>query len=90
VLSIEDKAKIITQAAHSLKTEDSFKEFFYENDVGVPLSQCLEYGLCELTQDGEDAINETWTYLCILCKESPNGYFENIDDLTENILEDEE
>jgi hypothetical protein len=90
MLTIDQKAKIISQVAHLYREETVFKDFFYFNDVGVPLSQCYVYGLCEITEEGENRIEETWTHLCIACNQDPNKYFENIDELTKNVVEDDE
>lgn len=90
MLTIDQKAKIISQVAHSYRKEPVFEEFFYFNDIGVPLSQCYVYGLCEVTEEGEDKIEETWVYLCLACDEDPNDYFESVDDLIKKVIEDDE
>jgi hypothetical protein len=69
---------------HAYSDQEQLEEFFRFNDVGIPLAQAFNYGLCTLLEEGESAIEETWLYLCNISNKDPysNGY-ENIDDVLE-------
>ena len=89
MLTIEEKARIISQAPQAFLDLPILEDFFKYNDVGIPLSQALNYGLCTLLEEGEEAIEETWEYLCVLGNKDPNlDTYENIDDILD--LEDDE
>jgi hypothetical protein len=83
MISIEIKSKIISQATHIYSDEENLKDFFHLNDIGVPLAQSVEYNLCELTEEGEEVIEETWQHLCLVFNKDPNGDYNQIDDLNE-------
>jgi hypothetical protein len=87
MLSINEKCKIISQAAHSYIDLDLLQGFFTYNDVGVPLSQCITYELCSPNEEGERAISETWSYLCELVDKDENANYDSIDDLLSDYLE---
>lgn len=66
------------------------EDFFFYNDVGIPLAQAFDCGLCELLPEGENAINETWNYLCMIGKKDPNSDdYDNISDILD-LPEDDE
>lgn len=88
-ISYDNKCRIISQAAHILKDYPLLEDFFNYNDVGIPLAQALNYGLCVLTEEGEEAIQETWEFLCVLGQKDPNANnYESIDDILD--IEDDE
>lgn len=87
MLSVDQKARIISQSSHSYQNLDILSAFFKYNDVGVPLSQCYVYDLCELTEEGEEAIDETWLYLCEVFGKDPNENYENIDEILQEYLD---
>lgn len=92
-MEIETKAKIIEEF---LRDEDILEEFpedevvsFFEyNDMGIPLSQALIYGLATLTSLGESAVEETWFMLCAIFGIDPNGEYEDLNDCL--FLEDDD
>jgi hypothetical protein len=90
MLSIEEKSRLISQVSHIFGDMPLLSEFFAYNDVGVPLAQCVNYGLCELTQDGEEAINETWDFLCNVSNADKNKDYENADEILMELIADTE
>lgn len=87
MISIEDKARIIFQAGQ-FSDQPELKNFFYYNDIGVPLAMAVDCGLCELLPDGYEVINETWEYLCNIFHRDPTldhyNHISDILDLTED------
>lgn len=82
MLSIEDKARIISQMVHAYSDQEELEEFFRFNDVGIPLAQSVNYGLCTLLEEGVEAVEETWVYLCTMSGKDPySDEYENIDDV---------
>jgi len=87
MLDIDAKAKIISQTIHTYRDLDILDKFFTYNDVGVPLSQAYVYDLCDLTEEGEEAIDETWLYLCEVFGKDPNQNYESIDEIIQEYLD---
>lgn len=87
-MEIELKAKIIEQFVNDyaigggIYDEEKVDLFFLYNDLGVPLSQALAYGLIEsFTNEGINIINETWFYLCDVAGADPEEEYEDLEDL---------
>jgi hypothetical protein len=42
------------------RSDEDFKDFIEFNDLGLPLAYLTREGLCEVSDDGERYISETW------------------------------
>lgn len=60
--------------------EDEIHEFTAYNDLGIPLSQAVTYGLATLTDEGKRVVDETWFNLCSLLDIDPGLEYETLDD----------
>lgn len=87
MISINTKAEIIEEFvrgnthADGSYTYPEIEQFVRYNDIGVPLAQSLEYGLCILTDEGEKAVESTWINLCMLLNIDSDGEYTELADL---------
>lgn len=94
MLEIKEISEIIEDFSRQFTTgevdRDFFSDFLIYNDLGLPLAQCVVYGLATPTTEGNAVILETWVNLCDLLGIDPNQYYEDFDDMIEESEEDEE
>ena len=55
-----DKVDILGELYANYSSDESFKDFIEFNDLGLPLAYLSREGLCEVSDDGERYISETW------------------------------
>ena len=55
-----NKVDILGDLFSNYKEESDFKDFIEFNDLGLPLAYLAREGLCEVSDDGERYIEETW------------------------------
>ena len=55
-----DKIDILGELYVNYSGDESFKDFIEFNDLGLPLAYLSREGLCEVSDDGERYISETW------------------------------
>lgn len=84
MMEIEKKCEIMEEFMREFSNRDeviqnvNYINFRVYNDLGLPIAQAFIYGLVELTDEGEDVINETWINFCQLLDADPNGLYESI------------
>jgi hypothetical protein len=95
MMDIETKCEIIEEFIREIsgkeeivENEDYLNWRFY-NDLGVPIAQGCIYGLLELTEEGEEIIEETWKSFCELLGVAPDGLYESIYDIVGDLERDE-
>ena len=70
---------------------NEYEDFFAYNDLGIPLSFSLFYGLATLTDEGSKVLDETYNNLCGLLEVEPTEEYEGYEDFREDsTIEDEE
>ena len=55
-----NKIDILGDLFANYKDDEDFKDFIDFNDLGLPLAYLTREGLCEVSDDGERYISETW------------------------------
>jgi hypothetical protein len=55
-----DRIDILGELYASYRQDENFKDFIEFNDLGLPLAYLSREGLCEVSDDGERYISETW------------------------------
>ncbi len=55
-----NKIDILGDLYANYKDDEDFKDFIEFNDLGLPLAYMTREGLCEVSDDGERYISETW------------------------------
>lgn len=90
MLEINEMSEILEDFARQFTTGEVDREFFSDfliyNDLGLPLAQCVVYGLAKPTTEGNAVILETWNSMCNLLEIDPN---DDYDDFDEMIIESE-
>jgi hypothetical protein len=56
----EDIIDILGELVSFHKQDERFKHFIQSNDLGFPLAYLSREGLCEIIDDGERYVLETW------------------------------
>jgi hypothetical protein len=60
VTDFSSKVNILGELYANYRGDESFKDFIEFNDLGLPLAYLTREGLCEVSDDGERYISETW------------------------------
>ena len=60
VTDYSDKVDILGELYANYRDDDNFKDFIEFNDLGLPLAYLSREGLCEVSDDGQRYILETW------------------------------
>lgn len=60
VTEFEDKVDILGDMFSNHRNDEIFKNFAIANDIGLPLAYLIREGLCEVTDEGELYISQTW------------------------------
>ena len=55
-----NKIDILGELYANYKDDQNLKDFIEFNDLGLPLAYLTREGLCEVSDDGERYISETW------------------------------
>lgn len=86
-METKDKALILEQFARAFTlgeiNRDFFTDFVIYNDLGIPLAQVVTYSLADLTEEGQNFLEETWQEFCILLDIDPDDEYDNLDDMIE-------
>lgn len=94
MLDIEKISEILEDFARQFTTGEVDREFFSDfliyNDLGIPLAQCVVYGLATPTQEGSAVILETWNNMCSLLDIDPTEEYEDFDDCIDDSESDED
>ena len=84
MLDIEKISEILEDFARQFTTGEVDREFFSDfliyNDLGIPLAQCVVYGLAKPTMEGNSVILETWKNMCDLLEIDSTIDYEDFDD----------
>lgn len=59
-------AKVLSEFISDEFENEDFDEFFSYNDLGIPLSVCVNQDICTLNDEGQKILEETYNYLCDL------------------------
>ena len=78
--TFSNKVEILSNLWSNYKSDEQFQDFVEYNDVGLPLAYMYQERLCDLTADGENYIEETWT-LFIQALGVEDVGFENINEV---------
>lgn len=76
-----DKAQILAELWMEYRDEEEYQDFLEYNDLGLPLSYAYVNNIAELTQAGEEMIEETWDMLLGSLGIEEDTGFESFDDL---------
>ncbi len=88
--SLEDKAQIIVGFFQDFKGSGEYDEFFEHNDLGITLAVSITQDMADLTDSGLGIFEETWSQLCELFDMDETASYESIEDLTDNLMDNEE
>lgn len=84
MLDIEKISEILEDFARQFTSGEVDREFFSDfliyNDLGLPLAQCIVYGLAKPTQEGTAVILETWKNMCDLLDIDSTVDYEDFDE----------
>jgi hypothetical protein len=72
--TFENKALILGQVWISLKDEETWKDFVWYNDIGLPLAFAYTEEIIELNEQTGTYINETWDLLLEAMGLEDTGY----------------
>ena len=85
-----DKAVIIMDFVQSKADDEVFDDFFAYNDLGIPLAVAVKAGLCELNEEGNVVLAETYAMLLTeLGIEDLEKEYKSLDDVLEDSNIDE-
>jgi hypothetical protein len=71
---------ILGKLFEDYKEDIGFREFIEFNDIGLPLAYLTNENLCDVTNDGEKYIAETWQLFLASLKLDDEG-FESLDEV---------
>ena len=93
MLDIEKISEILEDFARQFTSGEVDREFFSDfliyNDLGVPLAQCVVYGLAKPTGEGSAVILETWKNMCDLLEIDSTVDYEDFDDCIDESDDDD-
>ncbi len=81
------KINILGELYSNYRDDDSLKDFIEFNDLGLPLAYLTREGLCEVSDDGERYISETWELFVKSLGIEDTG-FDDLDEMFQASLED--
>ena len=61
------------------KDQPVFDDWSRVNDVGLPLAYLSSRGFCEVTEEGQQMITESWQSLCNLLDLDSAGEYETLE-----------
>ena len=74
------KVEILGEFYQNFRDDDNLKDFIEFNDLGLPLAFLTSEGLCEVSDEGTQYINETWN-LFIAALEVEDTGFTNLEQI---------
>ena len=80
--SLIDMCDILSSLHSEYQDDERFEDFIEFNDIGLPLAYMVSSELCELTDEGERYIRETWK-LFLEELDVPDRGYEDLDSLLE-------
>jgi hypothetical protein len=86
VTNFSDKTDILGDLYANYREDENFKDFIDFNDLGLPLAYLSREGLCEVSDDGERYISETWDLFIKSLGLEDTG-FEDLDDVFQASLD---
>lgn len=90
-METKDKALILEQFARAFTlgeiNRDFFTDFVIYNDLGIPLAQVITYNLADLTEEGQNFLEETWQEFCDICGVDSEDEYEDFDEMIELLEE---
>lgn len=84
--NFSDKTDILGDLYANYREDENFKDFIDFNDLGLPLAYLSREGLCEVSDDGERYISETWDLFIKSLGLEDTG-FEDLDDVFQASLD---
>ena len=84
---IETKCEILADFYNHYQDNPEFEDFFAYADLGIPLATMVMFDLCELTEEGLDAVEETWDLFLEACGVEQDTGFENLQDVIKKLGE---
>ena len=81
-----NKIDILGDLYANYRSDEDFKDFIDFNDLGLPLAYLSREGLCEVSDDGERYISETWDLFIKSLGLEDTG-FEDLDDVFQASLD---
>lgn len=78
--TIENQTAILADLWLNYKHDESFLDFVFYNDIGLPLAYALHNGIVEGTDLSSAFIVETFTLLVEACEVTDTG-FESLDEM---------
>jgi len=72
------KTEILGEFYFTYRDDAELKDFIEFNDLGLPLAYLASEGLCTVSEEGTDYINQTWAMLMASLEIEDIG-FEDID-----------
>jgi|688.fasta_scaffold104412_8 hypothetical protein len=77
------KCQIIADMYDAAKDVESWEQFFFIYDVGIPLARMIALDCAEPTLRGVDLIDETWYGLCHMIGIDHEADYESLNDMFE-------
>lgn len=75
------KAKIIQEFTIAESSNAVWREWFEQNDLGVPLAILYANEFVSLKKVGFEILDETWANLCRVTMANPNGDYAELSDM---------
>ena len=75
-----NKMEILGEFYFTYRDDKELKEFIEFNDLGLPLAYLASEGLCTVSEEGADYINQTWVLLMASLEIEDIG-FEDINEM---------
>jgi hypothetical protein len=80
VTDFSNICRILADLYSNYKEDVGFREFIEFNDLGLPLAYLTAENLCDVTNDGEKYIAETWQLFLASLSLDDEG-FESLDEV---------
>jgi hypothetical protein len=75
-----DKAEILWEFIQDERDNEEFERFFDWADLGLPIAVAVANNLCEINENGEAILDETWKVFCQIFENDENGIYEDLED----------
>lgn len=61
--------------------DENWKQFFIYADMGLPLAFLIDRGYAEMTEQGEEVIDDTWNVFCQMTAVDPDEAYITLSDV---------